>query len=198
MMKRRRDLGLPAPRQLKDEYFNGLLAVWDAREGWTGDLSRRYDPTLAVPLIEAAKRTKAKPDYYYRAFQLVTGIPYSSIAWEIIFGAAWQNSLGLEMYRRLRAMPQRRKTGRHRGNSSHRLRTLTTKASPGVYTSDPLDDMTAAAIERLRELLIRGVAFDVAGAEVQLGDLSEELRQLLSNQVNKPLVEDWIARGAPI
>jgi hypothetical protein len=75
-------------------YLSTALAVWDAREGWTGAPrfeTLGYDPDRALTLREALRRAKATPEQYYRAFQYVTGHEYSAAAaWVVALGWLWQ------------------------------------------------------------------------------------------------------------
>ena len=122
----RKGLGLPSPRRQEDDYYPRLLAVWDAREGWTGTgddplkpstvrdatpAVGSYDPRKAVPLADALRASRGKPDDYYRAFKLITGEAYDDALWDTLFGSAWREALDEQEYRRLHAMPSRRRTG---------------------------------------------------------------------------------------
>jgi hypothetical protein len=191
----RKRLGLFARRKIgSDAYHARLLAVWDAREGWTG---RGYNPRRAVPLADARKRTKAKLRDYYRAFELVTGIPYDSdeMAWERLFGAAWQTALGRAAYHKLRSRPQLRRTGATPGPRASKLpRPVTMPIPPACSNDDPATTLEAAEVERLVELLSQGVAIDAALAEVEL---SESTRQKLADPANRLRIQAFFAGEAP-
>jgi hypothetical protein len=167
--KIRRDCKLPQFRQQQDDYFSRLLAVWDAREGWTGEC---YDPAQAVTLREAMQQAGEKrPDTYYRAFHLVSGVPYSDVAWDIFFGSSWREALDPETYRRLRAMPMRRRAGRRKGSSAA-----------------VSDQETEAEINKLVAMLKQGIEVREAVAKVNLPD---DLKRILTDPENAPDVQRW-------
>jgi hypothetical protein len=110
LAERRRRHGLKAPRQLSEDEYRRLLALWDAREGWQLPL-RGYDPEHAMTLRAAAATTGTRPAAYYDAFHLVTGRPYSAEVWLAVIGPAWGGRQGWGLFRR-------RGTGRKRGGDS--------------------------------------------------------------------------------
>jgi hypothetical protein len=179
----------PRFRQLGDDYYNRLLAAWDAREGWTGE---GYDPRLAVKLQLALYRAKGSvPDVYYQAFRLITGETDTGIAWDIHFGAYVQ-ALHPEAYRRLRAMPRRRRAGRRRGSVSRVSRI----PRPGEVplpedVAQAGDPEVEASINRLYQLLDRGVSVQDAIVEAELPDW---LTRTLLAPENARQVEAWASR----
>jgi hypothetical protein len=107
---RRRHHHLKEPRQLSEDEYRRLLAVWDAREGWQGPL-RGYDPAQAVTLRKAAERTGSRAAAYYDAFRLIMGQPYSAAGWLATIGPAWTQRQEWELFKR-------RGTGRKRSGDS--------------------------------------------------------------------------------
>jgi hypothetical protein len=92
MSRRLRHLGWRARRAPGREYLKTALAVWDAREGWLGSPAQGtvgYDPERALPLRDALRRTGAKPEHYYRAFEYVAGHRYSAARWLASMGHLW-------------------------------------------------------------------------------------------------------------
>jgi hypothetical protein len=184
----RDQFGFPSCRARAEAYYCGLLAVWDAREGWTG---QRYDPEHAMPLCEALMKHKGRPDFYYRSFQLITGKPYSSLCWDLYFGASWCRKYGPEAYRRHRATPLRRRAGRRKGpfqDQDLQSQNALSSPAPSDRASDP---QTEAEIEKLIHLLHQGVQLEAALAEV---DLSDALASILMDPANAEMVAAWVAR----
>jgi hypothetical protein len=176
----RRELGLTTRYAKSEGYYRRLLAVWDAREGWDGAAYNILE--RGQTLRRARIQARASWDMYATAFRLVTGQPYSGMAWEIIFGSNHLEALGPEKYQRSKAMPTRRRAGRPRKAARE-----TPRAGEGV---------TAATIERLRQLLLgESKPVEVALSELALPD---DLRQLLLDRDNAEQVRDWIARGCPV
>jgi hypothetical protein len=189
----RRKLRLSAARQQPDAYYARLLAVWDVREGWTG---RGYSPRRAVPLSETLTRASARRDDYYRAFRLVTGVPYSDLTWDFLFGADYLQFLGEEAYQRLRSMPQRRRTGQRRGRRAGAPHIQTVAEPPARSVGgDPATTLEhseeEAEIKKLLALLSEGVEINLALAQVRL---SEGTRLLLEDPANRSRVEAFATR----
>jgi hypothetical protein len=201
----RHRFGLPQFRRQSDEYYKGLLAVWDIREGWIG---QRYELGRARLLRQAVDQAKASgAELYYRAFHLITGHPYTAVAWEVHLGGMLPQAQDPEVYRHLRAMPQRRRAGRRScqlsgapeavpgkppgsckdGGRRSRTREMARAAplAPGV------DGKVEAAIGQLYRLLHAGVELDAALDQV---DLPEWLIETLRDPQRARAVEAWAAR----
>jgi hypothetical protein len=101
--RRLRDLGITARRTPSRASLDAALAVWDAREGWTGAPrieTLGYDLERTMSLEEAVQSTGSSPDHYYRAFQLVSGLDYSAAAWLVTIGWLWQERQHFACYKR--------------------------------------------------------------------------------------------------
>jgi hypothetical protein len=82
LVRLRKEHGLPAPRRRPDAYYNRLLALWDAREGFGRD---GYDKKRRKSLRRALACTGGTKQEYYRAFEMVTGQRYSAELHCILF-----------------------------------------------------------------------------------------------------------------
>jgi hypothetical protein len=103
MSRRLKGLKWPAQRASAAARYSDLLAIWDAREGWTAPLCYEtlgYVPERALSLQVAVQRTSATPDDYYRAFKLISGHEYSSAAWLLSVGWLWLERQDFGHYKR--------------------------------------------------------------------------------------------------
>lgn len=84
-----RQRGQATARATRPEILDSYLAVWDQREGWTGSrYSRRATKRFAEIAGTRAGRQQISTafDRYRRAFELITGHPYSFALWFGLFG----------------------------------------------------------------------------------------------------------------
>lgn len=92
--KAERDL---SERRNRSDKYPQYLAVWDAREGWTGS---EYDLNAEQTFEEIAQSTGESPstvsNHYRRSFELITGHSYSPGLWYRIMGWHKVNMIGFE------------------------------------------------------------------------------------------------------
>jgi hypothetical protein len=78
--------GLEERRERTDKY-DEYLQVWDMREGWSeGVYDRRTERTFTEIAATTKRSVSTLNNQYCRAFELITGHPYSRELWVAMFG----------------------------------------------------------------------------------------------------------------
>ncbi|WP_417390481.1 hypothetical protein [Gimesia sp.] len=75
------------PRRNREDLYPSYLQVWDLREGWeNGRYESGHERTMADIASELQQPLTTINNWYRRAFELVSGHPYSPELWFQLFG----------------------------------------------------------------------------------------------------------------
>jgi hypothetical protein len=145
-------------KRVRPEKFSQLFKVWDQREGWKD--GHYSEPSQSLKAV--AQRQKVSPStvakQYQRAFELITGQPYSPPVWLDLFGV-----LKLSVYRRVADDPislRRPQVGRSSRAVPETVLHGGRESGAGVIdlAMSKFDRNQQALVERIREMISNGSA----------------------------------------